>query len=34
MEVLLIKLDLFVKGMEVIDNVPDISYVDVGGLEE
>jgi len=34
MEVLPTKLDPFVKGMEVIDTVPDISYVDVGGLEE
>ena len=34
MEVLPTKLDPFVKGMEVIDNVPDITYADVGGLEE
>jgi proteasome regulatory subunit len=34
MEVLPTKLDPFVKGMEVIDSVPDISYVDVGGLED
>ena len=34
MEVLPTKLDPFVKGMEVIDNVPDISYSDVGGLED
>jgi len=34
MEVLPTKLDPFVKGMEVIDTVPDISYVDVGGLQE
>ncbi|MHA1913950.1 MAG: proteasome-activating nucleotidase [Promethearchaeota archaeon] len=34
MEVLPTKLDPFVKGMEVIDSVPDISYADVGGLEE
>jgi len=34
MEVLPTKLDPFVKGMEVIDSIPDISYVDVGGLEE
>ena len=34
MEVLPTKLDPFVKGMEVIDSIPDISYSDVGGLEE
>jgi len=34
MEILPTKLDPFVKGMEVIDSIPDISYVDVGGLEE
>ncbi|TFG27541.1 MAG: AAA family ATPase [Promethearchaeota archaeon] len=34
MEILPTKLDPFVKGMEVIDSVPDISYSDVGGLEE
>jgi proteasome regulatory subunit len=34
MEVLPTKLDPFVKGMEVIDSIPDISYIDVGGLEE
>lgn len=34
MEVLPTKLDPFVKGMEVIDAIPDISYNDVGGLEE
>ncbi len=34
MEVLPTKLDPFVKGMEVIDSIPDISYNDVGGLEE
>ena len=34
MEVLPTKLDPFVKGMEVIDSVPDISYADVGGLED
>ncbi len=34
MEVLPTKLDPFVKGMEVIDSVPDITYSDVGGLEE
>jgi len=34
MEVLPTKLDPFVKGMEVIDNIPDISYADVGGLED
>ena len=32
MEVLPTKLDPFVKGMEVIDSIPDISYADVGGL--
>ena len=34
MEVLPMKLDPFVKGMEVIDSIPDISYEDVGGLED
>ena len=34
MEVLPTKLDPFVKGMEVIDSIPDISYDDVGGLED
>jgi proteasome regulatory subunit len=34
MEVLPTKLDPFVKGMEVIDSIPDISYNDVGGLED
>ena len=34
MEVLPTKLDPFVKGMEVIDSVPDITYSDVGGLED
>jgi len=34
MEILPTKLDPFVKGMEVIENIPDISYADVGGLEE
>ena len=34
MEVLPTKLDPFVKGMEVIDSIPDISYSDVGGLEQ
>ncbi len=34
MEILPTKLDPFVKGMEVIDSVPDISYNDIGGLEE
>ncbi|MFX1467399.1 MAG: proteasome-activating nucleotidase [Promethearchaeota archaeon] len=34
MEILPTKLDPFVKGMEVIDSIPDISYNDVGGLEE
>ena len=34
MEILPTKLDPFVKGMEVIDAVPDISYEDVGGLDE
>jgi proteasome regulatory subunit len=34
MEVLPTKLDPFVKGMEVIDSIPDISYLDVGGLED
>jgi proteasome regulatory subunit len=34
MEVIPTKLDPFVKGMEVVDSVPDISYEDVGGLED
>jgi proteasome regulatory subunit len=34
MEILPTKLDPFVKGMEVIDEIPDISYEDVGGLNE
>ena len=34
MEVLPTKLDPFVKGMEVIDSIPDITYADVGGLED
>ncbi len=34
MEILPTKLAPFVKGMEVIDSIPDISYDDVGGLEE
>ncbi len=34
MEVLPTKLDPFVKGMEVIDSIPDISYDDIGGLKE
>jgi len=34
MEILPTKLDPFVKGMEVIDDIPDISYEDVGGLDD
>jgi proteasome regulatory subunit len=34
MELLPTKLDPFVKGMEVIDSIPDISYEDIGGLTE
>jgi len=34
MEILPTKLDPFVKGMEVIDNIPNISYEDVGGLDD
>ncbi|MFX1256441.1 MAG: proteasome-activating nucleotidase [Promethearchaeota archaeon] len=34
MEILPTKLDPFVKGMEVIDSIPDISYSDVGGLDD
>lgn len=34
MEILPTKLDPFVKGMEVIDAVPNITYEDVGGLNE
>ena len=34
MEILPTKLDPFVKGMEVIDAIPNITYEDVGGLDE
>ncbi len=34
MEILPTKLDPFVKGMEVIDGIPDVTYNDIGGLEE
>lgn len=34
MEILPTKLDPFVKGMEVIDTVPDVSYAEIGGLED
>ncbi|MFX1315770.1 MAG: proteasome-activating nucleotidase [Promethearchaeota archaeon] len=34
MEILPTKLDPFIKGMELIDSIPDITYNDVGGLEE
>ncbi len=34
MEILPTNLDPFVKGMEMIDSIPDISYEDVGGLKE
>jgi len=34
MEILPTKLDPFVKGMEVIDDIPDLSYEDVGGLDD
>ena len=34
MEVLPTNLDPFVKGMEMVDSIPDITYDDVGGLEE
>lgn len=33
-EILPTNLDPYVKGMELIDSIPDISYDDVGGLEE
>ncbi len=33
MEILPTKLDPFIKGMELIDTIPDITYNDVGGLE-
>jgi proteasome regulatory subunit len=33
-EILPTNLDPFVKGMELIDSIPDISYDDVGGLED
>ncbi|HEY0089043.1 MAG TPA: AAA family ATPase, partial [Candidatus Lokiarchaeia archaeon] len=32
MEILPSKLDPFVKGMEVVESIPDISYQDIGGL--
>lgn len=34
MEILPLKLDPFVKGMEVIDSIPDLSYEDIGGLAD
>jgi len=34
MEILPLKLDPFVKGMEVIDSIPDLSYQDIGGLTD
>lgn len=34
MEILPLKLDPFVKGMEVIDSIPDLSYQDIGGLKD
>jgi len=34
MEILPMNYDPLVRGMEVIDNVPDVTYADVGGLEE
>ena len=34
MEILPLKLDPFVKGMEVIDSIPDLSYQDIGGLAD
>ncbi len=34
MEILPTKLDPFVQGREVIDAIPDISYTDVGGLDD
>jgi len=33
-EILPTNLDPFVKGMELIDSIPDISYNDIGGLED
>ncbi|MFX1379227.1 MAG: proteasome-activating nucleotidase [Promethearchaeota archaeon] len=33
-EILPTNLDPFVKGMELMDSIPDISYGDIGGLEE
>jgi len=33
-EILPTNLDPFVKGMELVDSIPDISYNDIGGLEE
>ncbi|MBY9002368.1 MAG: proteasome-activating nucleotidase [Candidatus Lokiarchaeota archaeon] len=34
MEILPLKLDPFVKGMEVIDSIPDLCYEDIGGLSD
>jgi len=34
MEILPANLDPFIKGMELIDTIPDTSYNDIGGLEE
>ena len=34
MEILPSEIDPFVKGMEVIDSIPDITYNDIGGLKD
>jgi len=34
MEILPTNLDPIVKGMELIDSIPDISYADIGGLDD
>ena len=34
MELLPSELDPFIKGMELIDSIPDITYNDIGGLED
>ncbi len=33
-EVLPVSMDPLVQGMEILDNVPDVSYSDIGGLED
>lgn len=33
-EMLSLQLDPFIRGMELIDSIPDISYTDIGGLDQ